>query len=102
MLSSDARLKDLVKLFHSSRHTRMYHFVSVDQWNAHWSHCDEKTSPSVSGLHYGNYKGHTHSMLISTVKCNLVNLAVKNGTPLERWKRGVSVMLEKAPGHFLV
>ena len=43
-----------------------------------------KISSSISGLHYGKYKVHTSSMLISTVKCNLVNLAVKNGTTLER------------------
>ena len=32
----------------------------------------------------------------------MVNLAVKNGSPLERWKRGVSVMLESSPGNYTV
>ena len=56
----------------------------------------------MSGLHYGCYKAHDFRTLISTVKCHLINLAVKNGTPLGRWKRDLSVMLEKHHGIFLV
>ena len=33
-----------------------------------------------------------------SVKCGLANMAVKNSTPLERWKSRVSVMLEKRKG----
>ena len=41
-------------------------------------------------------------ILISTVKFNLVNLSVKKDDPLERWKRGLSMILEKVPGNFTV
>ena len=32
---------------------------------------------------------------LSLIKSKLVNLEIKNETPLSRWKRGVSIMLEK-------
>ena len=44
----------------------------------------------------------TSSSLIFTVKCDLVSLALKNGSPLGRWKRSVSVMLQKVPGNYEV
>ena len=69
-------LKDLMKLFHNSPHLKKHPYVTVDQWNENWSHSIEKTASSASGLHYGHYKAHTSSPLISSVKRNLVNLAV--------------------------
>ena len=37
--------------------------------------------------------------MISTVKCKLVHLAVHNTTPLDRWRNGVSIILEKFAGN---
>ena len=102
MLSSDERLNDLIKIFHKSPHKSMHHFISVDQWNAHWSYCEEKTASSISLLHYGHYKIQSNSKLVSFANYHLVNLAINNGPPLERWKRGVPVMLGKSPENFLV
>ena len=53
-------------------------------------------------MHYGHYAAHTSSNLISSVKCDLVNLAVKDGSPLGRCERSTLVMLEKAPGNYKV
>ena len=100
--TTDKRLKDLLSLFHNSPHLTEHPFIIVDQWNSHWSHCTERTESSIPGLNCGHHKAHSSSPLISSVKCNLVNLAVKNRTPLERWTRGVSIMLEKSPGNFRV
>ena len=61
-----------------------------------------KTASSMSGLHYGPYIAHTFSPVASSVKWDLVNLALKNGSPLERWIRGVLIMLEKSPGNSTV
>ena len=52
VVSSDDRLKDLIKIFHNSSQPKSHLFVSVLKWNDHWSHCEEKTSESISGLHY--------------------------------------------------
>ena len=102
MSASDTRLKDLMKLFHQSSHTRKYPFVSVEQQNEYWSHCDENIPYSIFGLHYGQHKAHSFSILISSTKYNLGNIDVKNGTLTGRWKIGLSIMLENAPGNFLV
>ena len=91
-----------MKLFHNSPHSNRHPFVTVDRWNEHWSHSKEKTASSASGLHYGHYVAQTSSPLVSSVKCNLVNLAVKNSTPLERWICGVSIMLENSTGNLTV
>ena len=39
----DERLKDLMKLFHNSLHSKKHPFVTVDQWNEHWLHSVEKS-----------------------------------------------------------
>ena len=39
---------------------------------------------------------------LSLIKSELVNLVIKNETPLSRWKRGVSIMLEKKKNQILV
>ena len=99
--SSDERLKDLMKLFHNLTHARSHTIVStametslVILW---W-----KTSSSISGFYYGQCKAHAFSILISTVKCDLLNLAVKNSTLIERLKRGLLVTLKKVPINFTV
>ena len=38
-------------------------------------------------------------MAVSSVKCSLVNIAIANQRPLERWRSRVSVILEKSKGY---
>ena len=40
LITSDERLQDLMKLFHNSPQTKMHQFVTVAQWNEHWSHSE--------------------------------------------------------------
>ena len=80
----------------------MHPFVAVTQCNKYWSYSEEKTASFISGIHYEHYIAHTSSIVISTFKCDLVNLTVKNGSPLEIWKQGVSIMSEKVPGNYAV
>ena len=97
--STDECHKDLMKLFHNSTCSRMHPFIIAAQWNDHWSHVEEKTTSSTSGIQHEHCIAHTASSLILIVKCDLVNLAIKNSYPLGTWKRGSSVILEKAPGN---
>ena len=83
MKKTDERLKDIMKLFHNSTHPKTHPFVTVTQWNDHWLHVEEKTASSISGLYYWHYAVHTSNIVISTVKSDLFNLVVKNGSPLE-------------------
>ena len=100
--TSDERLKDFLLLFRNSPHSIDHPFVAVDQWNEHWLRSTERTESSASGLHCGHYIAHTFSLLISSVKRNLVNLIVKNCAPPARWVHGVSIMLEKSPGNLRI
>ena len=52
--TTDERLKDLMKIFHNSAHAKMNPFVTVTQWDDHWSHSEEKIASSILGLHYGH------------------------------------------------
>jgi len=56
---------------------------------------DLSIAVTKSGLHYGHYLAQTRSNIISTFKYKLVNYALANRTPLEQWKQGVLVILEK-------
>ena len=78
------------------------HQVSLQQWNAHWKQSREATASSYSGLHYGHYIAHCNSPIVAASKCQLVNLAISNRTPLKRWLNGVSIMLEKSLGNIQV
>ena len=50
------------------------------------------------GIYYGHYKAHYLSLVLSSVKYVLVNIAVENSQPLERWYSRVSVIIEKSKG----
>ena len=100
--TSHEHLNDLMRIFHNSSHPKIHPFVTVAQWNEYWSHSDEKIACSILVLHYGHYTLHTFSLVIFSVKCDLLNLLVKNSPPIERWKQGVSIMLEKAPENHTV
>ena len=56
----------------------------------------------MSGLYYGHCRAHTFSPVVYSVICDVMNLVVKNGSPLKRWIIGVSIMLEKSPGKYAV
>ena len=62
----------------------------------------EDTSSSQSGLHFGHYIAGTDCDYISQLHALRVSLALKKGISLERWSKGLSVMLEKMFGVRLV
>ena len=62
----------------------------------------EDTSSSESGLHFGHYKAGIHLPLITAFHALKATLIMKRGIVLERWSRGLSVMIEKMFGCTLV
>jgi hypothetical protein len=62
----------------------------------------EDTSSSQSGLHFHHYNAGTDCNFISQFHALQVSLALKKGIALERWSKGLSVMLEKMFGVRLV
>jgi len=71
-------------------------------WQQQWKKVKEDTSSSQSGLHFGHYIAGTDCDYISQFHALRVSLALKKGIALERWLKGLSVMLEKMFGVRLV
>ncbi len=57
---------------------------------------------SESGLHFGHYKVGCKSDLITHYHAARVSVTLAHAIQLERWSRGLSVMLEKTLGVTLV
>jgi hypothetical protein len=75
--------------------------ITKEDWGIHWGPTKEETALSVSGRHFGHYKAGLHSAYISYLQALQATLIVKRGIALERWSRGLSVMLEKIFGRSL-
>jgi hypothetical protein len=71
-------------------------------WGKFWSHAWEETSSSESGLHFGHYKSGASSAVISHFHAMKASVTLKTGYGLDRWERGLLVMLEKIPGCQLI
>ena len=71
-------------------------------WGGFWSKAREETSSSESGLTFSHYKAGARSNLITHFHATKSSVAIKSGVGLERWSRGLSVMLQKVPGCHLI
>ncbi len=63
---------------------------------------NKETSSSESGLHFGHYKVGCKSDIINHFHAARVTVTLAHAIQLERWSRGLSVMLEKTLGVTLV
>ena len=64
-----------------------------------WKGAREKTSSSLSGRHFGHYKAASHSHNLSEIHASFQHVASKSGIQLQRWAKGLTVMLEKIEGN---
>ena len=69
--------------------------VSKQDWTSQWKGRRESTSSSESGLHFGHYIAGCESDHIALFHALKATLVINRGIVLERWARGLSVMLEK-------
>ena len=67
-------------------------------WQHRWGKAKEKTSSSVSGLHFSHYKAGVKSDLISHLHDLKTSVTLRRGVFLARWAKGLLVMLEKMLG----
>eukprot|EP00956_Cyclotella_meneghiniana_P022017 scaffold40896_cov41-Cyclotella_meneghiniana.AAC.6 len=71
-------------------------------WKEKWRGSSEKTSSSLSGLHFGHYIAGTSSEIISHHHALKATICLKRGFSIDRWKGGMTCILEKLPGCCLV
>ena len=69
--------------------------ISQERWQQRWKKVKEETSSSHLGLHFGHYIAVANCDYISQFHALQVSLALKKDIALERWSKGLSVMLEK-------
>jgi hypothetical protein len=72
--------------------------VTEKDFIAFWSTANEFTSSSRSGRHFGHYKAICSDQHLVSLHVNSINMATTKGSPLTRWGRGVTVLLEKLVG----
>ncbi len=69
--------------------------ITPSQWKQYWKVVNEETSSSESGLHFGHYKVGGMSDIVAHYDAAQVTVTLAHAVQLERWTRGLSVMLKK-------
>ena len=73
------------------------------QWKRYWAIVNEETSSSELGLHFGYYIVGCKLEIVAHYHAAQVSVVLAHAIQLERWSRGLSVMmLEKTLGVTLV
>ena len=88
-------IQTMLQLFSTSTPMLTPYFINFQQWKDHWRQSKESTSSSISGRHFGHMKVTSQAEDISFLQIALINLSIKNKSILQRWARGLSVMLQK-------
>jgi hypothetical protein len=76
--------------------------ITKDDWDRHWNTAKESTLSSASGRHFGHYKAALRSGYITYLHALQVTLITRRGIVLNRWSKGLLVMLEKIFGCLLI
>ena len=76
--------------------------ITQQDWKRQWKGRRESTSSSESGLHFGHYIAGCESDQIAQFHALKATLVINRGMVLDRWARGLSVMLEKIFGCALI
>lgn len=76
--------------------------ITKEDWKKQWRGRQESTSSLESGLHFGHYIAGCQSDHIAYFHALKATLVVKRGMVLDRWARGLLVMLEKMSGCALI
>jgi hypothetical protein len=72
--------------------------ITKEDFQVYWRKTKERTSSSISGLHYGHYKAAASNDYLSEIHALMTELAVTGASPLARWEMGLSCMIEKVAG----
>ncbi len=76
--------------------------ITSNDWRMQWRGRHEATLSLESGLHFGHYIAGCASKQVAHLHALKSTLVVNNGIVLDRWARGLLVMLEKLFGCALI
>ena len=95
-------LEEIIRLFGTLQEGHSEIILEVEEFKYYWKRVWEKTSSSISGIHFGHYKSAVYSPPLSDLLARKITLIAKCGCPPERWGHGLQVLLEKIAGVALV
>ena len=91
--------------------------IDPEEWKKKFKQWSERTRTSPSGAHLGHYKSllkpvmdgegettalntvlHNIQTILFSIQLSVVNLAIKLGKPLQRWKKAVNLVIPKIKG----
>ena len=76
--------------------------ISPEEFRRYWRKARERTSSSLSTIHFGHYIAATTSDKITAFLSKKITVIARSGCPPSRWSCGLQVMLEKVAGVALV
>ena len=82
--------------------TEVATYVTLEDFQCFWRTARERTGSSYSGLHFGHYIAVSFCPDLSLLHAAKLSICARNGVPLTRWGKGVTVLLEKILGNVFV
>jgi len=77
-------------------------YVIANDFRHFWQTARESTGSSYSGLHFGHYIAASFCPDLLVLHAAKLSICARNGVPLARWGRGLTVLLEKIVGNVFV
>ena len=69
--------------------------ITPEDWKGAWAKQKERTSSSVSGIHFGHYKAAIQDERLCKIDADMADIAFTSGFVTSRWKRSVDIMIPK-------
>ena len=95
-------VKRMFEMFEGNSKKEVDTVITAIDFKTYWKKAKERTSSSVSGLHFSHYKSAADSDRMSEIHAIMTHMASNSGVPLVRWTKGLSCMLEKEKGVCIV
>ena len=76
--------------------------MTPEDFQYFWQTARENTGSSYSGLHFGHYIAASFCTDLSLLHAAKLTICARNGVALERWGKGLTVLLEKILGNVFV
>lgn len=96
-------IEEMQRLWSAEGHEHFLAFeIKVEDYLHFWRRINERTSSSISTLHFGIQKAACFSIAITSFLCDKLTVIGSYGCPPTRWSSGLQVMLEKVAGVALV
>lgn len=67
--------------------------VTREDFQYYWRRAKERTSSSLSDIHFGHYKALAHDDYLSSIMARKISITSRSGKAPSRWTRGLSGMI---------